>query len=278
MELNKMTNTSEYKQLLADMMKVDLEFGELNEFYHHAEKVLESSWLYLKDRDFEAFRDQKFQFSLSNFYSTYKEILVRSADHHHSFRYLKRLTDYCWELFSKDTKTLRQKFLDDELPAKTEIFRYIVKGYTCCMVFLLQENELLDINIMMDRLAFDFPKYTTEKAYKSLYIVRLKEVFKKLDILQVSLYELFRNTLQTVLNKMKVLKEVLRSREGEENIQFRVVGDSALEADLELLRYFVMLCGYVDFRRFMAMTNFQLRAQTLDPSKLLVQKVAKDRV
>lgn len=263
--------------LLADITRVDLEFGELNEFYANAEKVLEASWLYLKDRDFDAFRDQKFQFNLSNFYATYREILVRSADHHHSFRYLKRLTDYCWELFCKDIRLQKQKFLDDELPAKTEIFRHIVKGYTCCSVFLLHETELLDINIMMDRLAFDFPKYTTEKAYKSLYIVRLKEVYKKMEARQLSIYELFRETLQTVLNSMKTIKNVLRAREGEENIQFRAVGDPALEAELELLRYFVMLCGYVDFRRFMAMTNFQLRAQTLDPAKLLVQKVANGR-
>jgi hypothetical protein len=260
--------------LLMDISKVDLEFGELNEFYSHAEKILESSWLYLKDRDFDAFRDQSFQFNLANFYSIYKEILVRSADHHHSFRYLKRLTDYCWELFCKDIKLQKVKFLDDDLPAKTEIFRHIMKGYACCSVFLLQENELLDINIMLDRYAFDFPKYTTEKAYKSLYIVRLKEVYKKLEDQQVSLYELYRETLQGVLNHMKTLKIVMRSKEGEENIQFRVIGNPGLEAQMELLRYFVMLCGYVDFRRFMTMPNFQSRADTLDPAKLLVQKLS----
>lgn len=213
------------------------------------------------------YRNEEFVYNLDVFYKTFRSLLYDCARRHYSFKYMKSITDYCcqcfecvycWELFAKDIGTSRKEFAEGKLPEKERVFKWIVRASTFCLCFLLSEEERLWVSTMLLRWNFEGVKKMTDETMK--YTVRQSMLFIMEQVDKQNgrpLYDLYRDSLQEILNNMRTIKEIAERDKFEDVIFFDSLTDPVLRhsADLfsgRVFRSFVLVCTTMEFKKYIS--------------------------
>jgi len=234
---------------------IGVKWGDVEEFYKFAQMNMERTWNWLKDKDFTAYRDNEFEYNLKEFYEAFKSIINKSYEIHHSFRFVKTVTDRCYELFMKEIQVNLPEFLSEKLPEKTVVFRYIIRGYSMCLSIITQEEEKYYLMLMLERFNFEGPRKVSDDIISAVINFAIKVILRHVRERRITLYELFRDTYQIILNNLKRIFAIIKEHMTDETILFKSIGDQKLEDQMDLLKSFVMVCSFTEFKKYISMTN-----------------------
>ena len=153
---------------------MNLKIGTVEDFFENTEQGISVCWEYLKDKDLEGYRDEELSFNLDQFYRLYKTVIFKVFENHHSFKYIKTLSDHCFSLILKDVGPNLSDFLEDKMPGRIAAFKNLIKGYSICISMILQIEEKSYLTIILDRMNMDVSRLSSEhEVQSSVYMAML---------------------------------------------------------------------------------------------------------
>lgn len=246
---NDRTETLEYLVVLRDLAEVNKQWGELVEYFFLSEEVIKRTSQKLTDDILvKEWRSKETEVCLDLLYESFKGLMEKAFLHHHSFKFIKNLTDITLRVYTYDSAAKKEAEMSKGREKYTTIFQLIVQGFTICIFLLLDLKEKDIIQVVLDKFDFGYTTLTEPEIVDKIHFSK-RWIYDTMSIYKTGLYETYRGIVQEVLNHSRQILEYSRNLISEEHYHLDKVTDSKLQDLLRDLKHFVTCCELSTFQK-----------------------------
>lgn len=238
------------------MANYNKKWGDLVDYFLLIEDILVTCTRFFKKANFKGERSKELKTFLKVYYEAYENLVVAAFSNHHSFTFVKKITDGCWEVFSLDIQDRKQEFLAGKFKDLTLVFQRIIQGYTLAITMLLQKSEVIFLQILLDKLDFRNRQASDESQIMAELEFSMRCIFDQLAKSQEGgLYQTYRGLFQELISRSGSMKKLLATLVSDGPLPLSTIGKSEDRHLLEDLYRFVLVCNLANFSKYLELEN-----------------------